>query len=97
MTIIGAFNSVPEIEIVALCDIVEHKMGQRASLIKNGPKPEFYTDMHKMLKRDDLDAVAVITPNYTHKEIVIASLEAGKNVFCEKPMAMTVADCNFDD
>jgi predicted dehydrogenase len=95
ITIIGAFNSVPEIEIVALCDIVEHKMGQRASLIKNGPKPEFYTDMHKMLKRDDLDAVAVITPNYTHKDIVIASLEAGKNVFCEKPMAMTVADCNL--
>ena len=42
----------------------------------------------------DLDAVAVITPNNTHKDIVIACLEAGKNVFCEKPMALTVADCN---
>ncbi len=93
-TIIGALNSVPEIEIAALCDIVEHKMGQRAELIKNGPKPQFYNDMKEMLKRDDLDAIAVITPNYTHKELVIAALEAGKHVFCEKPMALTVADCN---
>ena len=94
-TIIGALNSVPDIEIVALCDIVEHKMGQRAELIKNGPKPRFYTDMQKMFKQDDLDAVAIITPNYTHKEYVIAALEAGKNVFCEKPMALTVKDCNL--
>ncbi len=93
-TIIGALNSVPEIEIAALCDIVEHKMGQRAELIKDGPKPQFYNDMKEMLKRDDLDAIAVITPNYTHKGLVIAALEAGKHVFCEKPMALTVADCN---
>ncbi len=93
-TIIGALNSVPEIEIAALCDIVEHKMGERATLIKNGPKPRFYTDYQEMLKQADLDAIAVITPNYTHKDLVIAALEAGKHVFCEKPMAITVADCN---
>jgi predicted dehydrogenase len=93
--IIGALNSVPDIEISALCDIVEHKMGQRALLIRNGPKPRFYSDMQEMFKQDDLDAVAVITPNYTHKEYVIAALEAGKHVFCEKPMAMTVKDCNL--
>jgi predicted dehydrogenase len=93
--IIGALNSVPDIEIAALCDIVEHKMGQRASLIKDGPKPKFYTKMQEMFKQDEIDAIAVITPNYTHKEYVIAALEAGKHVFCEKPMALTVADCNL--
>lgn len=93
-TIIGALNSVPELEIAALCDIVEHKTAQRAALIKNGPKPHFYTDMEAMLKKEPLDAVAVITPNDTHKDIVITCLEAGKHVFCEKPMAITVADCN---
>jgi predicted dehydrogenase len=87
-------NSVPELEIAALCDIVEHKMGQRAGLIKSGPKPRFYTDMNALLKQDDLDAVAVITPNDTHKDIGITCLESGKHVFCEKPMALTVADCN---
>src|SRR5680860_269813 len=93
-TIIGALNSVPEIEIAALCDKVEHKMGQRAQLIKGGPKPRFIASYEEMLEQDDLDAIAVITPNYTHKVLVIAALEAGKNVFCEKPMAITVSDCN---
>ncbi len=92
-TIIGALNKVPEIEITALCDIVPHKMEQRAQLIKSSVKPKFINSLEELLQLD-LDAVAVITPNNTHKNIVIACLEAGKNVFCEKPMALTVADCN---
>lgn len=92
-TIIGALNKVPEIEITALCDIVPHKMEQRAQLIKSSVKPKFINSLEELLQLD-LDAVAVITPNNTHKDIVIACLEAGKNVFCEKPMALTVADCN---
>ena len=47
-----------------------------------------------MLAQEDLDAIAVILPNHLHKMATIAALEAGKHVFCEKPMAMTVADCN---
>lgn len=93
-TIIGALNSVPEIEIAALCDIVTHKMGQRAALITSGDKPQFIEDYDKMLKLSELDAIAVITPNYTHRDLVIKALEAGKHVFCEKPMALTVEDCN---
>ncbi|GAA4305143.1 Gfo/Idh/MocA family oxidoreductase [Compostibacter hankyongensis] len=92
--IIGALNQVPDIEIAALCDIVQHKMPQRAELIKKGPKPRFYEHLDDMLKQDDLEAIAVITPPYLHKEHTIAALEAGKHVFCEKPMALTVADCN---
>jgi len=92
--IIDALNSVPEIEIAALCDIVPHKMGQRAQLIKTGDKPKFVNSLDELLKMNELDAIGVITPNDTHKDIVIAALEAGKHVFCEKPMAMTVAECN---
>ncbi|ANH79823.1 hypothetical protein A8C56_01500 [Niabella ginsenosidivorans] len=91
---IGSINSVPEIEISALCDIVPHKMAQRAALIKDGPRPRFFTDYQKMLKEADLDAVAVVTPPGLHREHAIAAMEAGKHVFCEKPMALTVADCN---
>ena len=93
-TIISDLNDVPEIEIVALCDIVPHKMEQRAQLIKSGDKPKFIKDLKEVLQMEQLDSVAVITPNETHKDIVIASLEAGKHVFCEKPMALNVADCN---
>lgn len=60
--IIGSLNSVPDIEITALCDILPHKMAQRAELIKGGPKPRFFTDYQEMLKSGGLDAVAIITP-----------------------------------
>jgi predicted dehydrogenase len=91
---IPALNNVPEIEIGALCDIVPHKMDRRAELIKKGPKPRKYVDLEKMLQQEDLDAIAVILPNHLHKRAAIAALQAGKHVFCEKPMALTVADCN---
>ena len=93
-TIIDALNSVPEIEIAALCDIVPHKMGQRAQLIKTADKPKFVNSLDELLKMKELDTIGVITPNDTHRDIVIAALEAGKHVWCEKPLAMTVAECN---
>ena len=91
---ITVLNSVPDIEITALCDVVPHKMNQRAQLIQNGPEPKFYTYMEKMLRQDDMDAVAILLPNHLHKQAAILAFEAGRHVFCEKPMALTVADCN---
>ena len=91
---IAALNDVAEIEIAALCDVVAHKMDQRAELIKKKTVPQKYTELEKMLAQADLDAVAIVLPNYLHKMATIAALQAGKHVFCEKPMALTVADCN---
>ncbi|WP_442508228.1 Gfo/Idh/MocA family protein [Novipirellula sp. SH528] len=50
------------------------------------------TDWREMLKRDDIDAIDVCTPNNLHKEISIAAAEAGKMVLCEKPLAMNQAE-----
>src|SRR5690554_2416306 len=47
-----------------------------------------------MLDRDDIDLVSVCTPPYTHAEISINFLNAGKNVICEKPMASSLAECD---
>ncbi len=91
---ISALNEVPEIQIAALCDLVPHKMNRRAELIRRGPEPRKYVDMEEMFQQEDLDAIAVVLPNHLHKLGTIAALEAGKHVFCEKPMALTVADCN---
>ena len=93
-TIIDALNNVPELEMTALCDIVPHKMGQRAELIKTGVKPKFVNGLGELLQMKDLNAILIITPNDTHRDIAIAALEAGKHVWCEKPMALTVAECN---
>jgi predicted dehydrogenase len=50
------------------------------------------TDWRELIKRDDIDAIDVCTPNNLHKEISIAAAEAGKMVLCEKPLAMNTAD-----
>ena len=50
------------------------------------------TDWRELLKRDDIDAVDICTPNNLHREIAIAAAEAGKMILCEKPLSMNVAE-----
>lgn len=52
-----------------------------------------YDSYQALLADPEIDAVSVLTPNFTHAEISIAALKAGKHVLCEKPMAVTLADC----
>jgi len=50
------------------------------------------TDYRELLARDDVDVVDVCVPNRLHEEVVIAAAEAGKHIYCEKPLAMNVAE-----
>ena len=52
------------------------------------------TDLDVLCARPDVEAVIVATPNYLHKEPVLAAARHGKNVFCEKPIALSYADCD---
>ena len=52
----------------------------------------YETDYRRLLERDDIDLVDVVTPGNTHHEIAIAALEAGKHVICEKPLANTLEE-----
>src|SRR6516225_3771960 len=51
-------------------------------------------DIDKLLARDDVDLIYIATPPFLHHRQVIAALEAGKHVICEKPLAMTVEEAN---
>jgi predicted dehydrogenase len=53
-----------------------------------------YQDYRQALDDDQVDAVVVVTPTDYHRDIVVAAAEAGKHILCEKPMAMTVAECD---
>jgi predicted dehydrogenase len=50
------------------------------------------TDYSELLARDDVDLVDCTVPNHRHEEVVIAAAEAGKHIYCEKPLAMNVAE-----
>jgi len=52
------------------------------------------TDYRELIAREDIDAIAVMSPDYCHEEHAIAALKAGKHVFCEKPLAITVDGCD---
>ncbi|MEM6967353.1 MAG: Gfo/Idh/MocA family oxidoreductase [Bacteroidota bacterium] len=52
-----------------------------------------YDNLHEIANNDDIDVVYVVTPTGTHARFAIAAAEAGKHVWCEKPMAMNVQEC----
>lgn len=52
---------------------------------------QWETDWHRLLIRDDIDVMDIVTPNNTHAEIAIAAATAGKHILCEKPLANSVA------
>ncbi|MHA1274244.1 MAG: Gfo/Idh/MocA family protein [Promethearchaeota archaeon] len=54
----------------------------------------FYTDYKKMILNENLDAVIIATPTYTHKDIACYCIERGINIFLEKPMALNLKECN---
>jgi len=53
-----------------------------------------YSDYNELIKEEELDVVDILLPNYLHYEATIAAFRAGNNVLLEKPMALTVEDCN---
>ncbi len=82
-------NELADVNLVAVADVNLESAQQLA----NELDVALATDDYHQLLAADLDAVLVVTPTYTHKEIVIAAAEAGLDVFCEKPMATSVGDC----
>ena len=74
----------------AICDIDAQKAAQAA---KTFGVQNVYLDYRQLLENGDIDTVIVCTPDQLHREMTVAALEAGKNVLCEKPMALTMEDC----
>ena len=82
----GYQSMLNDVEIVAVADIDEAE-AQRVA--QEYGIPHVFSDYHDLLKIDEIDSVDVCLPNFLHAPITIAALEAGKHVYCEKPMAKT--------
>ncbi len=86
---IAHYASAPAVELVALADIDSAELNRVADLYSVANR---YTEFRALLARDDLVAVDVCLHNNFHMPVTIAALEAGKHVFCEKPMAGSWVD-----
>lgn len=83
-----SLSALSEVELVAFCDIAVERAEEAATRF-GGEGAKVYSDYKKLLSECEIDVVHVCTPNDSHAEITVASLESGKHVMCEKPMAKT--------
>lgn len=86
---INQYKNVPDCEIVAVADINEEE-AKKVAAANNIPR--VFTKFREMLKVEEIDAVDVCLHNNLHAPVTIAALEAGKHVYCEKPMAGSYPD-----
>jgi predicted dehydrogenase len=72
-------------QIVAVCDVYEKRKREAADKFN----AKGYLDYHELLNQPDIDAVVVATPDHWHAQIALEAMDAGKDVYCEKPMCHT--------
>ena len=84
-------NKIESAKIVAVVDAVED--AAKAAAAELGIT-KCYTDYHDILGDSEIDAVIVVAPTNLHRDIVVDCAAAGKHIFCEKPLAMTVEECD---
>ncbi len=79
----------PDIEIVALCDVYQKRLNMAS---KRAPGAKTYVHHEDVLQRSDIDVIFTATPDHWHAPITLAAMEAGKDVYVEKPMTHTVEE-----
>jgi len=99
---LGAFLSYPDCQVLAVCDVDtnrrEHakKMVEERYAKERGQEPYkgcgAYNDFRELIARKDIDAVVIGTPDHWHCIPAVEAVKAGKDVYCEKPLTLTIAE-----
>lgn len=83
-----AIASKPGVRVVAACDVDEVHLFEASKTF--GTDCKRYRDFRDLLARSDIDAVVIGTPDHWHAYMCIAAMKAGKDVYCEKPLTLTI-------
>lgn len=92
---IGGLNKLPDVRVTALVDVDRDVLDREQKKMADGKygdagKVDVYTDLRRVLDRDDIDAIAVATPNHWHALQAVWACQAGKDVYLEKPVSHNV-------
>lgn len=88
-TQLDSFSKNKNVQVVAIADINESLAREKAEIYAI---PNYYSDYKRILEDEDIDAVSIATPTFTHCAITVEALKAGKDVLCEKPPALSVKE-----
>ena len=86
-----AFKANPNAQVVAVCEVDAQRL-QEARKLAGIDQGSCYKDFRVLLARPDIDAVTVVTPDHWHVPICLAAIRAGKDVYCEKPLTLTILE-----
>ncbi len=90
----GSTKDFKQLEHVAVCDVDSRHLYRAATKFKEDNKlePHQFANFRDVVDRDDIDIVVVATPDHWHAEIAIAAMLKGKDVYCEKPLTLTIEE-----
>ncbi len=90
---------IPGVNLVAICDVDQNVIDSRKKDLEklkiDASKVATYTDYRKLLDRKDIDAVIIGTPDHWHALIMVHAVEAGKDVYVEKPVGNSIEECRI--
>lgn len=87
-----ALRQSPSCNVAAVCDLIPEKAEYAANFFGLDPD-RTYLDAGEMLKREDIEAVIILTPNYNHCELTVLAANHKKHVFVTKPMGRNLSEC----
>ncbi|MBM4019485.1 MAG: gfo/Idh/MocA family oxidoreductase [Planctomycetes bacterium] len=91
--VLRSFLSEPRAQVVAVCDVdAARREAARREADAASAGCAAYNDFRELLARPDIDAVVIATPDHWHVPVALAAARAGKDIYCEKPLSLTIAE-----